>query len=241
MLREHRAGILLVINAFHYLWENPAIMRTLLVAIALLLCSAPLLAQPIDSTMLVQRYGYMNGNKYVNQHWNFTLQLPESWHLRDMAENRQLVEDALEVMANGNDTERAELNKQLPNLYTLLTATMHEPATATGFNPNIVMLVEHTNHQHALVTANDYLMAATEALAQASITQRIDKKSKTAKLGDVIFQSRTLDAKKATVEYSQELYALAVGPGEFLLIIASYGNKKDRPALMKLLQTFKQP
>lgn len=107
-------------------------------------------AHEVDADQL---FGNIEGNKYTNEFFGFSISLPEGWYVTSREELAQIVASTTDYLSS--EAEGATLDLDEQQILPLFLSASENPFSASGANPNIVCLAQNLNQYAGLLSNLD--------------------------------------------------------------------------------------
>lgn len=184
-------------------------------------------------------FGTFKNNRYVNTFFELELPIPEGWEVLSENQNRQLMTQSDELLADNENKEfqkNIETSKHLTVI--LLTASPNKlDDTSNGFNANLILLAENLSNNEQIKTANEYLLFTRRMLDGNPIPKNYPYQSLIKQnIGGKEWVSLRVDFPAQAVEYSQEYYSILKN-NYALTVILTYDNEQQKEQLMSCLSS----
>jgi hypothetical protein len=182
-------------------------------------------------------YGKIEEGSYSNTYFNFSMDVPEDWHVQTSEEAKLLMEMGQELLAGDDENMKAILNASEINVANLIGFYKFELGTTLDFNPNLFCIAENLQLATGIKNGGQYLDQVKGFLEKGELkydflSEDYEKKA----IGDFTFY--VMDAKLSVMgsEVSQRYYSTIVN-GFALNFFLSYHSEESLAFMQKIMKS----
>lgn len=154
--------------------------------------------------------GKIDGNKYTNEYFGFTAELPQDWNVADQETMKQMMDKGQEVVAKDNEKLQKKLDLAEIKLLNLFMATKN-PLDFQGINPNILSNAEKLSTLQGIKDGKEYLEASKKLLeGNKQIPFKFDKEIYTETISGKDFAVLEATLESGDIKITQKYYSLII-------------------------------
>jgi hypothetical protein len=184
-------------------------------------------------------YGKIENNRYSNDFFGCSLDLPPDWAVQSREQMEKLQDLGKEMIAGEDKKLKKELKVAEIRTANLITVFKFELGTTTEFNPNISIVAENVRFSPNIKSGEDYLHRSRKLLEQSqfkydSISTTLDKIDFSGKVFSRMFTSVSYMG----IPIRQEYFSTVLNGFSFNIVI-SYSDDKQKEELTDVLGTLR--
>lgn len=195
--------------------------------------------QQKEAKQKILDYGKIENGVYTNEFFNFSLELPQDWHVQSQESMEDLQDAGSDLLAGEDENKKAILEASRDRSGSLLGLFKYEIGSQVDFNPSFLMLFERFSGATGIKTGADYLFHTRKMLKESNLSYAVlDEEFKSQQVDGRDFY--TLNTRLDVGENSiYQTYYVHVEGKYALAMIMTYFNPETKTELEAILNKVK--
>lgn len=184
-------------------------------------------------------YGHIENGIYVNDFFDFSIKLPESWVVQSREQTENIANEGKKIVAGDDEKMKAVINAYDINTANLLAAFQYELGSAVEYNPNIMIIAESIKNAPGIKNGSDYLFQARRLIQQGQFKyDYISENFENEKINETEFYKMDAHINYMGLQIKQIYYSTVLKGFSFNIII-SYVSDEQKEILQNSIKTIK--
>ncbi|WP_058486461.1 hypothetical protein [Defluviitalea phaphyphila] len=180
--------------------------------------------------------GTFENNKYSNDYFGFTMELPEDWHIATDEEKKALFNVGKEMLVENNEDLVENTDSSSEGIFHLVWTYKYPLNSVEDFNPNFLCTAENVGLiDSIIIDEKDYIESVKTVLEETGVGYKCGDIS-TEKIGnkDFYVMEVSLDYQGITI---YQKYYLKIVDKYVLSYLLSYSSEDEKNELTDILNT----
>lgn len=180
--------------------------------------------------------GVIEDGLYRNQYFDFSLKLPEGWHVQSEIIYKKVLKKGSRVMAGDDKALKASIDDRIKNFVMLFTLSEYLLGAPVEFNPTIIALIDNVSEWPGIKKPEDYLFHVKRTTSMGQLNYEFSGESETVNISGQDFGMMPVILHLGKIQVKQKMYAL-LKDGYVLLITTAYVNEQQGAVMDELVRS----